>query len=581
MKEVLFYISHILDKKQKSRLTIVFLATLLGSALELVGVAVILPVIEVIQEPAVIERRWYLKWCYDRFGFTDTTNFILAMLIVVVVFYIFKNLMIVAMNDLQYRFTYNNSRRVSRKLYRSFIYQPYIYHVNHSYSFMLNTITTDCTKSFECITQILHLFTEGTVALLFLIYLLIKDKTITIAMTCALLFISCIFLFGTKRRANKLGKEIWNGGIKQYDIVNQSFGGIKEVKISDKEEHFTVEYNKVYSKLSKNMLQGKILEILPRSIMEAGCIAALMSAVAFKVYRGVPLSYFLPVLSLFAVAFVRLMPSFSRVTNAITALNLHKAHLKPVYEAITELEKFEKTENYMHTEATSIPFEREIRLENVTYRYPGGERNIVDDVSLTIPKNKSVAFVGPSGEGKTTLADVILGLLTPDCGHIYVDDADISEHMHAWHSLIGYIPQNIYLTNGDILHNVAFGYGDDEIDTDRVIEALKEAQIYDFIMTLPDGLKTEVGDRGVRLSGGQRQRIGIARALYGNPQFLVLDEATSALDTETESAVMDAIQLLQGQKTMLIIAHRLTTIEKCDYKYRIKSGKIYDESEQK
>ena len=278
---------------------------------------------------------------------------------------------------------------------------------------------------------------------------------------------------------------------------------------------------------------------------------------------------------MFAVAAFRLLPSFNRITNFLSIILFNKPAVDAVYHDLKEIEQIEKGTNYNEKENVKrTQLKKKIEIRNVCFHYPESEQKVLDMVSFEIKKNQSVAFIGPSGAGKTTLADILLGALAPTYGEIKVDGENINENLRSWQKNLGYIPQTIYLMDDTIKNNIAFGIEESEIDQKKLEEAIEKAQLRDFIEALPEGLETEVGERGVKLSGGQRQRIGIARALYNDPDVLVLDEATSALDNDTEKAVMEAIENLSGSKTLIIIAHRLTTIQNCDIVFEVKEGKV-------
>ena len=353
----------------------------------------------------------------------------------------------------------------------------------------------------------------------------------------------------------------------------QSFGGIKETKIVQKEGYFLKKFDAEYESFAANHCSYQTLSYLPKPAMETVVISALLLVVMVKLLRGVESSYFVGTMSVFAVAAYRLLPSFNRISGYLSRIMFAKVSVDAVYRDLIVVEELEKNECESSVEK-EIPFNEKVSVEGVSFRYPTSEHNVLDDVSLDIPKNKSVAFVGPSGAGKTTMADIILGILMPGKGCIKVDGVEISGDMYSWKKKLGYIPQAIFLMDDTIRNNIAYGIDENEIDDKRIEKVLEEAQLKEFIDTLPDGINTIIGEAGVRLSGGQRQRIGIARALYGDPEILVLDEATSALDTETETAVMEAIDNLNGRKTLLIIAHRLSTIENCDIVYEIKDNKV-------
>ena len=283
---------------------------------------------------------------------------------------------------------------------------------------------------------------------------------------------------------------------------------------------------------------------------------------------------FVPQLSAFAIAAFRLMPSIGKLNAYINSINYCKPSLNLIYDDLKAIEDCKGEDAYRPDKDENASFEEAINVNDVVYRYPDSDENVINNVSMNIKKGTTVAFIGSSGAGKTTLADIILGLLVPDKGDICVDEWSIRDNPNKWHSMLGYIPQTIYLTDDSIRRNIAFGVNEADIDDEAVNRAIEEAQLSEFVKTLPEGVNTFVGDRGVRLSGGQRQRIGIARALYRNPQILVLDEATSALDNETETAVMEAIDNLHGNKTMIIIAHRLTTIRNADVIYEVAAGQV-------
>lgn len=307
--------------------------------------------------------------------------------------------------------------------------------------------------------------------------------------------------------------------------------------------------------------------------METVCVGSLLIVICIRVAFGVNLVAFVTVLSGFGVAAVRLLPSFNRITEYLDIILFSKASTNNIFNDLQEEVKLSKNRNSQNKDI-KITLLDKVTVDSICFKYPNTDTYIFQNASVEIKKNESVAFIGSSGVGKSTIADIILGLIRPESGRIFADGVDINENLTSWHEIVGYIPQTIYLMDDSIRNNIAFG-GDNK-DNAKLWESLKLAQLEEFVRALPDGLDTEIGDRGVRLSGGQRQRIGIARALYNNPQLLVLDEATSALDNETEAAVMEAVENLHGHTTMIIIAHRLSTIEHCDKVYEVVSGRIVE-----
>ena len=353
--------------------------------------------------------------------------------------------------------------------------------------------------------------------------------------------------------------------------MNQSLGGIKEIKVLNREKSFIQQYDLYFSKYVRVLRLNRLIGVIPKYIIEMVCMTGLLLAIIFKILFGQKdLLEFVPQLAVFAVAAFRLLPSVGKINEHLSAVLYAKPSLELIYNDLMEVENLNEFKSVVDD---SWKLQKGIEVKNISYSYPDGEGDVIADASFVINKGDTVAFVGSSGAGKSTLVDILLGLLPPKYGKIYADGMNIFKNLSTWQKEIGYIPQTIYLSDDTIKSNVAFGVEENEIDNQAVINALQQSQLYDFVDGLPDGVETYVGDRGVRLSGGQRQRIGIARALYHNPEILVLDEATSALDSDTETAVMEAIDSLKGQKTILIIAHRLTTLKNADVVFEVIDGK--------
>ncbi|MDE6914555.1 MAG: ABC transporter ATP-binding protein/permease, partial [Lachnospiraceae bacterium] len=368
-----------------------------------------------------------------------------------------------------------------------------------------------------------------------------------------------------KKTLVKKGKENRSVSIRLTKWVLQSFSGIKEIKVMNKEDFFLKNYEQTYRRFTVLQRQQSMLTFVPRPVMETVCIGGLLLTMAVKVYAfDTDLTEFIPALSAFAVAAFRMLPSFNRISGYMSAMMFNRPAIDVLYDDLTEIERLQKKTADENRKEEPLSIQNGIFVKKVSFRYPSADRQVLENLDLEIENNTSVALIGASGAGKSTLADVILGVLEPEGGSVLVDGKDIRENMDAWHASIGYIPQAIYLMDDTIRANIAFGVEKDEVNETMLWKALREAQLEGFVKSLPDSLDTVIGDRGVKLSGGQRQRIGIARALYRNPQVLILDEATSALDNDTETEVMNAIDSLHGTRTLIVIAHRLTTIKKCD-----------------
>ena len=405
------------------------------------------------------------------------------------------------------------------------------------------------------------------------IYLLVVSKSITIIVLGFLAVFVGGFLLISRKYSRRLGFENQGYQGKIFQWMNQALGGIKEIKILEREAYFTDEFRKYWKKYARGLRIARTISILPKYTVEAVSMAGLLIAVIVKLLFGEADSvYFISQLAAFAVAAMRLMPSVGRINEHASNMLYALPSVELVYHDLVGIEGLSAGNRQERNRDWRL--QREIQVQGVSYHYPNTEELVLDDVSLAVKKGTTVAFIGSTGSGKTTMVDIILGLLTPVKGVVMADDINVHEQAQTFHAQVGYIPQTIYLSDDSIRNNIAFGVREEQIDEEAVREAVEKAQLREFIDSLPHGLDTIVGDRGVRLSGGQRQRIGIARALYHDPEILVLDEATSALDNETESAVMEAIEHLQGMKTMIIIAHRLTTIRNVDVIYEVSDGKV-------
>ncbi len=564
----------VFDGRQRRRLLGMAVLILINSAVSLLGVSILLPFIQAVTTPEVLLANRYVRYFYDALGMTDSTQLITALAVLIIVVYIGKNGFIIFMNNMQYRFSYYGKQDMQNQMMRYYISKDYTFFLNHNSAELMRDINNDPEMFYAAVLNMLQLAAELCTSAVLVIFLIVTDPVITLGIAFGMVLLVLLFMKRLKRTLARFGDErrIYNANILQ--CMQQAFGGIKEIKIANREAYFEGEFCKQNGLYTYVIKQNSFLSSIPKPMMEALCIGGLMAAIAVRVnMSGADPAHFVGVLGVFAAAAFSLLPSANKMSEYLASIIhngvvIHK--IGEQYVVIRDLEiDVEKKADY-----ASLPFEREIRVEHMTFTYPDVEEPVLRDIDVTIPKNKSVAFIGPSGAGKTTMVDLILGVLKPKEGRITVDGTDIAVSYRGWHEKIGYIPQTIYMLDDTIRNNIAFGQAE-TIDDALIWEALKQAQLDDFVRSLDEGLDTMIGEAGVRLSGGQRQRIGIARALYRRPQVLVLDEATSALDTETEAAVMEAIDGLQGKMTMLIIAHRLSTIENCDVVYKVEDGSIH------
>lgn len=567
-------LSYIFTKKEKIHLAFVFLVILIGSFIELLGVSVFLPFIDILMKPESIMEQKKYRYFYELFGFSSTDHFLIALGILICAVYLFKNLYLTFQQNCMLKFSYTTRMHLATKLLSTYMAEPYTFHLNKNISELQRSLQYDANQFMQLINSSLQVLAEVAVVICLGIYLIYVSPTISMVIIGLVVICIGLFFWISKKFSKKIGAQNEAYNAQLYQWINQSLGGIKEVKVLNREKFFVDSYKTVYKKLIKGAKNNEMLAAIPKYILETVCIIGMIIAVIGKLLWGRrDLNAFVVQMSAFAVAAFRLLPSVGKISAYINNIMYSIPSLDLIYKDLKEIENFIPKENDISV-VEKWNFNNSIELLNVSYAYEGTDKKVLNNISLTIRKGETVALIGSSGAGKTTLADVFLGLLIPQQGSIRVDGKNIYENMNSWHRMLGYIPQTIYLSDDTIRNNVAFGIKEEDIDEQAVVEALKKAQLYDFIQTLEQGLETFVGDRGVRLSGGQRQRIGIARALYCNPEVLVLDEATSALDTETETAVMEAIDSLKGYKTMVIIAHRLTTIQNADKIYEVTDGNV-------
>lgn len=572
-------LSYIFSKRDKYKIALLLCIMVAGSFLELLGVAVFQPFVNIIMMPDSIQENPYLARIYQMFGCSTTESFLTVVALGIIVIYVVKNVYLWVEQNLIMKFTYGMQQKLSTRLLTTYLSEPYTFHLNKNIAELQRSMQEDTGLFTQVLMHTLQLVAEVVVCIVLGVYLFTVSNSITVVIVGLLILCVVLFTKITKRFTEQLGKEaqVYKG--KLYQWVNQSLGGVKEVKVLNREEFFVSSYKKYYGLYIKGVRINRLLSITPKYMVEAVCMTGLLIAIIIKLNFGHgELENFIPQLATFAVAAFRLLPSVGRINEHVNNILYAVPSVDLIYGDLKGIEDYQESKG--EEEGKEWSFEHGITAKHITYAYPNTDTNVLEDANCVIPKGKTAAFIGSSGAGKTTMADIILGLLAPQRGKILVDDIDVFKNLTMWHHQIGYIPQVIYLSDDTIRNNIAFGIHEDQIDEEAVRTALKKAQLAEFVDTLPDGLDTIVGDRGVRLSGGQRQRIGIARALYHDPEILVLDEATSALDNETETAVMEAIESLQGSKTMIIIAHRLTTIQNADIIYEVGDGKVTERSKE-
>jgi len=545
---------------------------LMGMVLETMGVGIIVPALALMTQDNLAAKYPELVPWLSHFGNPSHEQLVIFGMIILVGVYAFKAIFLGFLAWWQACFTFEFQRNLSQRLFSAYLHQPYIFHLQRNSAQLIRNAVGQVTNVTNVCFQGILLITEILVLLGIMALLLVIEPL------GALIVLSTLGLTGwgfhrfTRGRLLRWGKAYQLHEGLRIQHLQQGLGGAKDVKLLGREHDFLEQYQLHNTGSAKAAQYQATLQALPRLGLELIAVTGLVLLVFAMIAQGKPLGTLLPTLGLFAAAAFRLMPSVNRVLVAVQSIRFTLPAIDTLYREFSLLSHFINTPKCKN----SILFKNALTLNDVVFSYPSTEVPILRDINLIVPRGASIGFIGESGAGKSTLVDVILGLLYPSSGVVKVDGVDIQENLRNWQDQIGYVPQTIFLTDDTLRRNIAFGIPNEKIDEVAVWNAIHAAQLDKFVLGLPQGLETMVGERGVRLSGGQRQRIGIARALYHDPSILVLDEATSSLDVDTESGVMDAVRDLKGDKTIIIVAHRLSTVEHCDYIHRLVQGLIED-----
>lgn len=584
MRKKLKKINLILDSRQKVKTIFLIFLMLIGAILETLGISLVVPIMTAVVNPdAISKNQYHMGDIYNAMHMQSTVQFAMTMMIAIVVVFIVKNIFLYFENVVLLRFIYTNQFETSNRMMINFMKRPYEYYLNADTAVIQRNITSDINNVYALILTLLQLTSEIIVFVCLVAVLVAVDAKMILTIASLLIAVLLIIKWIIKPIMIKAGKDNQDYYAGLYKWIDQSVMGIKEIKVAGKENYFITEYAKCGEGYVNAVQKYNIYNSTPRLLIETVAITGLVLYMLLQMAGGnANLASLVPQLSVFAAAASRLLPSANRINNYLTSVAYFEPFLDNVSDNLQE-EIHDKNISYRaedyrkKADVEKLPVTREIHMKGISYKYPNSDVFIFKDAEVVFPVGKSIGIVGTSGAGKTTIVDIMLGLLKPESGSILADGVEVRDHYQSWLKNIGYIPQTIFMLDTTIRRNVAFGYQDEDIDDDKVWAALKEAQLDEHVRSLPDGLDTEIGERGIRLSGGQRQRIGIARALFEDPEVLVLDEATSALDGETEAAIMDSINRLHGRKTMIIIAHRLETIRQCDIVYRVKEQGIEQE----
>ena len=576
IKELWKKYSFILTPAQKRWGFLILIMTLIGAVFETLGVSIILPLVQIIISPEILFKNPHFAKLAEGLHISSREQIIWAVGLSVIAVYIIKNVFLVFLSYVRARYACKIQRELSVEIMKSYLGRGYPFFLISNTSELLRGMTGSIENTYNALCYILKIIAEILTAGCICVYFIVMD--VGMALCVMLLAGAClgVMVIGFRGWMRECGSREYKYDALTKKILLQAFEGIKEVLVMKKERFFIKEYEETYIKRQFPAISKAVAQETPAYLIEGVCLTGLIVAVCFKALGADNADLLVAQLAAFAVGAFRILPSLGRISSSFNQVVFSTAGINDTYNNLKEVRKHDqslKKELGNEKKEQKIIFQDRLEISGVVWQYENSEKKVLKDVSLSIKKGQAVALIGQSGAGKTTLADIILGLLRPSQGKVLLDGMyDIYDMPSEWSRIISFVPQSVYLVDDTIRNNIAFGVEKENIEDKKVWEALEQAQLSDFIKGLSEGLDTMIGERGVRFSGGQRQRVAIARALYSNPAILVLDEATSALDNETEEAVIQAIESLQGHKTLIIIAHRLSTVRNCDIIFEIKDG---------
>ncbi|MEM7756852.1 MAG: ABC transporter ATP-binding protein [Cyanobacteria bacterium P01_A01_bin.40] len=556
-----------------------------SSGLEVIGIGSIAPFINLAAKPKLVHQYSVFAKLYTLTNLTDERQFVACLGLLLILVFCTKVFVAWFTQVLIFKFSCRQQRLLINQLIERYLAASYTYYLGKNSSYIVDSVIEVANK-FTFIVQPLFVCIANICISISLFVLLWYTSSTVMLILLAILLPVILVINSFKQQVRAWGQQNRQSKRQLMQTINHSLGGIKETKVIGCENYFNNQISFHTKKLEASQSKFFGFNALPRSLIEAVMLTSIISVITYFLFIGNDVNELHSVLGVYALASIRFLPAFTQAVAGVNGLRNHSYTIDQIYGDLRELQVENGHQNRSNLligqnhrlnglhPSDKLKFTADIIIDNISYRYPHQPQDAIQDLSLTINKGDSIAFIGKSGAGKTTLVDIILGLLTPQQGDIRVDNASIYTNLRSWQNLVGYIPQSIFLADDTVKRNIAFGVPDELIDIDQLYQAIKMAQLWDVVGNLANGIDTRVGERGILLSGGQRQRVGIARALYHEREILVLDEATAALDNETEQLVTDAINALSGKKTLITIAHRLTTVEKCDRIYQLAQGRI-------
>ena len=576
--QILKKILYLLSYEEKKRILFLSLMILMMAVMEMVGVASILPFMAVLVNPDLIETNFILINMFSfskNFGVENNQQFLFALgisvFIVLVSSITFKAITVY----FHLRFIEMLRHNISRRLLENYLHQPYEWFLNNHTADLGKTILSEvsgiCNKG---ISPLIELFARGIVSIFIIILLFLVNPKLSLMVGFATGGAYLLIFLITKKYLNRIGEESLEKNKLKYRSVIDAFGASKEVKVGGLEKVFIKNYSEPSKIFARNRTLLGVIGQLPRFILEAIAFGGIILIILYRMSQSGTFGEILPIISLYVFAGYRLMPAAQMIYSSFTQVTFASPSIEKLYNDFKNLNSVK-----LDQKKVTLPLNKVISLKNISYNYPNASITSLKNINLRINAKETVGIIGATGSGKTTIVDIILGLLEAQKGTLEIDGKIINRHnSQSWRYSIGYVPQHIYLSDDTVEANIAFGQETKDINKEDILKASKIANLHEFVMQeLPNQYQTTIGERGVRLSGGQRQRIGIARALYFNPQVLILDEATSALDNQTEKSVMDAVNNLSKFKTVILIAHRLSTVKKCDKIFLLEKGQLKNE----
>lgn len=573
-------LNYILLSEHKKKMIPLFLVIILSTIFELLGVTIILPFAQAIVSPEVVFENRYLRVFFAEFGISDQKEMLVFIGVVIILLYIVKNAFLIFSAFYQQDFATNVERDLSIKLLNSLMKRPYVYYTETNTAVVQRVCSLNVMGVYNTLIGLLTIVAEMFTIVTIGAFICVTDPIIAIEILAILVATMLLIVVVFRPIIKRLSKKNMEFYTVTNKILLQIIQGIKELYVMDRKQLFVGEFEEAADRFKKVKRNYAFMNAVPERIIEGLCVGGMLGVVVIRLASMQEAAAFIPNLAVFAMAAFKLMPSVGKITGRINTIVYNQIYVQETYDNLSaaveyelELQEYNKqhlADGQLDSEDDNRHFEDVLEIKNVRWKYVKSSTDVLVDASIKVKKGEAIALIGASGSGKTTISDIILGLYRPQAGGVYMDGIDVYTMPHTWARIVGYVQQSVFISDSNVRDNVTFGmkYKTD----DEVWDALDRASIGDFVRSLPEGLDTKVGERGVKFSGGQRQRLAIARALFNKPEILVLDEATSALDNETEKAIMESIDSLQGQVTLIIVAHRLTTIKNCDHIYEIKDG---------